>query len=271
MSAGTGTGAGTETSGGTGAAPSGGTGAAAGGKAAVLRALHHDRAADDPLVLPGPWDAASAKVFADAGFPALATPSAGISASLGHPDGQGTPPVEMFAAIRRITRAVDVPVSADIEAGYGLPARELVERLLEAGAVGCNLEDSDPATGTLRDPGAHAEFLAEVRAAAGDALVLNARVDTYLYGDDRTPGAVIARGRRYAEAGADVLYPILTPPQALGLIADGVGLPVNALCKAGGPAPRELGVFGATRVTFGGGLQHQAMDALRATAQALRG
>ncbi|WP_329369068.1 isocitrate lyase/phosphoenolpyruvate mutase family protein [Streptomyces sp. NBC_00669] len=247
------------------------SGTAIGGKAAVLRALHHDRAADDPLVLPGPWDAASAKVFADAGFPALATPSAGVSASLGYPDGQGTPPAEMFAAIRRITRAVDVPVSADVEAGYGLPAAELVERLLEAGAVGCNLEDSDPATGALRDPDAQAEFLAQVRAAAGDALVLNARVDTYLAGADRTPAAAIARGRRYAEAGADVIYPILAAPQALGLIAEGVGLPVNALCKPGGPAPRELGVFGATRVTFGGGMQHQAMDDLRVTAEALRG
>src|SRR5882757_2823923 len=93
--------------------------------AAVLRALHHGRAPHDPLVLPGPWDAASARVFADAGFPALATPSAGVSASLGYPDGQGTPPAEMFAAIGRIARAVDVPVSADVEAGYGLPAREL--------------------------------------------------------------------------------------------------------------------------------------------------
>src|SRR3954470_17278270 len=102
--------------------------------ASTFRALHEGRAVGDPLVLPGPWDAASARVFADAGFPALATPSAGISASLGYEDGECTPPDEMFAAIRRITRAVDIPVTADIEAGYGLPAAELVERLLEAGA-----------------------------------------------------------------------------------------------------------------------------------------
>ncbi|SEG78717.1 2-Methylisocitrate lyase, PEP mutase family [Actinacidiphila yanglinensis] len=239
------------------------------GTASALLALHHGRAADDPLVLPGPWDAASARVFADAGFPALATPSAGVSASLGYSDGHGTPPAEMFAAIRRITRAVEVPVSADVEAGYGLPAKELVERLLDAGAVGCNLEDSDPATGALRDPAAQAEFLAEVRSAAGDALVINARVDVYLHGTERTPAAAVARGLLYARAGADVLYPILAPPAQLAAIAEGVGIPVNALCKAGGPAPRELGVFGATRVTFGGGLQQQATDALRAVAEGL--
>ncbi|MDT7598632.1 MAG: hypothetical protein QOK26_709, partial [Pseudonocardiales bacterium] len=85
----------------------------------AFRALHHDRAADDPLVLPGPWDAGSAQVLADAGFPALATPSAGIAASLGYQDG-ATPPEEMFAAVARIVRAVSVPVSADLEGGYGL-------------------------------------------------------------------------------------------------------------------------------------------------------
>ena len=238
--------------------------------AAALRALHHGRAADDPLVLPGPWDAASAQAFEDAGFPALATPSAGVSASLGYPDGEGTPAAEMFAAIGRIVRAVNVPVTADVEAGYGLPPAELVERLLAAGAAGCNLEDSDPGGSGLKDPHAQAEFLAEVRAAAGDALVINARVDTYLRGQDRTPGAAVARGRLYAAAGADCVYPIMAPAPQLATIAEGVGVPVNALCRAGGASPRELGVMGATRVTFGGGLQQQAMEAVRAMAEGLR-
>lgn len=109
--------------------------------AAAFRALHHGRVPDDPLVLPGPWDAASARVCVEAGFPALATPSAGVAASLGYEDGQ-TPADEMFAAVARIVRAVDVPVSADVEDGYGLAPKELVERLLEVGVVGCNLEDS---------------------------------------------------------------------------------------------------------------------------------
>jgi 2-methylisocitrate lyase-like PEP mutase family enzyme len=234
----------------------------------VLRALHHGREPADPLVLPGPWDAASARVFADAGFPALATPSAGISASLGYEDGQGTPPGEMFAAIRRITRAVDVPVSADVEAGYGLPAAELVERLLEAGAAGCNLEDSDPAAATLADPGWQADRLAEVRAAAGSALVVNARVDTYLYGE-RTPAAAVERALLYAAAGADCVYPILAPTTHLTIIAEAVGVPVNALCKPGTLSPRELGVLGASRVTFGGTLQAEALSAVRSLATAL--
>ncbi|MFC4036371.1 isocitrate lyase/phosphoenolpyruvate mutase family protein [Streptomyces polygonati] len=238
------------------------------GKASVLRALHQGRAADDPLVLPGPWDAASAAVFADAGFPALATPSAGISASLGYPDGQGTPAAEMFAAIARIVRAVDVPVSADVEAGYGLPAEELVERLLDTGAVGCNLEDSDPVGRRLVDPREQADRLAEVRAVAGPELVINARVDTYLRGD-RTTAAAVERGRLYAAAGADCVYPILAPPTQLAELAERIALPLNAYCKPGGPSPRELGVMGATRVTFGGGMQQQALEAVKDLAAGL--
>lgn len=239
-------------------------------RAGLLRALHHGRTAGDPLILPGPWDAASARVFAEAGFAALATPSAGVSASLGYDDGQGTPPDEMFAAIRRITRAVEVPVTADVEAGYGLSARELVERLLEAGAAGCNLEDSDPVDRRLRDPREQADWLAEVHAEAGDALVVNARVDTYLRGE-RTPAAAVERGLLYAAAGADCVYPIMAPPTHLAELAERIPLPVNALCRAGGPSPRELGALGASRVTFGGGLQHQALDAVREMAAGLRG
>nr|WP_202451067.1 isocitrate lyase/phosphoenolpyruvate mutase family protein [Streptomyces sp. SID4948] len=233
-----------------------------------MRALHQGRAEDDPLVLPGPWDAASAAVFAAAGFPALATPSAGISASLGYEDGHGTPAAEMFAAIARIVRAVDVPVSADVEAGYGLPAQELVERLLAAGAVGCNLEDSDPVSRQLVDPQWQADRLAEVRAVAGPDLVVNARVDSYLRGD-RTTATAVERGRLYAEAGADCVYPILAPPTQLAALAEQIGLPINAYCKPGGPSPRELGVMGATRVTFGGGMQQQALEAVKEMAEGL--
>ncbi|CAG6397563.1 isocitrate lyase/phosphoenolpyruvate mutase family protein [Streptomyces cocklensis] len=241
---------------------------AVGTGADVLRALHHGRAAGDPLVLPGPWDAASARVFADAGFPALATPSAGISASLGYEDGEGTPPDEMFGAIRRIARAVDVPVTADVEAGYGLPAAELVERLLEAGAAGCNLEDTDPATGALVEPARQADRLAAVRAAAGSALVLNARVDTYLRGE-RTPAAAVERGLLYAAAGADCVYPILAPTTHLTTIAEALAVPVNALCRPGTPSPWELGALGVTRVTFGGTLHTEALESVRSIASAL--
>ncbi|WP_374936742.1 isocitrate lyase/phosphoenolpyruvate mutase family protein [Streptomyces sp. Ru71] len=235
-------------------------------KAETFRALHLRRSPGDPLVLPGPWDAASARVFADAGFPALATPSAGVAASLGYADGQ-TPADEMFAAVARIARAVDVPVSADVEGGYGLAPKELVERLLEAGAVGCNLEDSTD--GRLKDPHEHAEFLAEVRAAAGDRLFLNARIDTFVRGDG-DPERAIERAAAYVAAGADCVYPILAPVGVLPLLRAGIEGPLNMLAKAGeGPTPAELGERGATRITFGPGLQRRATKALEEIAKAI--
>ncbi|MET7305624.1 isocitrate lyase/PEP mutase family protein [Streptomyces sp. NPDC005134] len=235
----------------------------------VFRDLHHGRAAGDPLVLPGPWDAASARVFADAGFPALATPSAGVAASLGYEDG-ATPAAEMFAAVARIVRAVPVPVSADLEAGYGLPPKELVERLLDTGAVGCNLEDS--ADGVLTDPQRQADRLAEVRAVAGDQLFVNARVDTYVRGvpDGTDPETeTITRGRLYAAAGADCVYPIAAPPESLPRLAAAIPAPLNVFALPDGPTPRRLGELGATRITFGPGLQRQAMAAVRKIADRL--
>ncbi|GGU83320.1 carboxyvinyl-carboxyphosphonate phosphorylmutase [Streptomyces filipinensis] len=236
-------------------------------KADIFRALHLRRAQGDPLVLPGPWDAASARVFAEAGFPALATPSAGVAASLGYADGS-TPADEMFAAVARITRAVDVPVSADVEGGYGLAPKELVERLLEAGAVGCNLEDSDG--GVLKDPREQADFLAEVRTAAADALFVNARIDTFVHGD-RDPERAMERAALYVAAGADCVYPILAPADVLPLLRAGIQGPVNinARLDGEGPSPAELGALGATRVTFASGLQRKATAALREIADGL--
>jgi 2-methylisocitrate lyase-like PEP mutase family enzyme len=229
-------------------------------KAEAFRALHHGRASGDPLVLPGPWDAASARVFAEAGFPALATPSAGVAAALGYEDGQ-TPAEEMFAAVARIARAVDVPVSADVEDGYGLAPEELVGRLLDAGAVGCNLEDSRD--GRLLDAREQAEYLAGVRKAAGGRLFVNARIDTYLRGVT-DPDATIERAALYVAAGADCVYPIFAPPKALPLLRAGIEGPVNAHAGVGAsPTPAELGALGATRITFGPGLQLAATTALR--------
>uniref|UniRef100_UPI0035149CE2 isocitrate lyase/PEP mutase family protein n=1 Tax=Streptomyces calvus TaxID=67282 RepID=UPI0035149CE2 len=236
-------------------------------KADVFSALHRNRLPGDPLVLPGPWDAASARVFAEAGFPALATPSAGVAAALGHEDGH-TPADEMFAAVARIVRAVDVPVSADVEGGYGLAPKELVERLLEAGAVGCNLEDS--ADGVLKDPHQHAEWLAEVRAAAGDRIFLNARVDTFVRGVT-DPERAIERAALYVAAGADCVYPIGAPAGVLPLLRSGIEGPLNVHALPGeGPSPAELGELGATRITFGPGLQQRATAALREIAAGLR-
>ncbi|MBA2948247.1 isocitrate lyase/PEP mutase family protein [Streptomyces himalayensis] len=234
----------------------------------TFRALHHGRLPDDPLVLPGPWDAASARVFVEAGFPALATPSAGVAASLGYEDG-ATPADEMLAAVARIARAVDVPVSADIEGGYGLPPKELVERLLETGAVGCNLEDSHQ--GVLKDPRQHADWLAEVREAAGDRIFLNARVDTFIRGV-AAPERAIERAALYVAAGADCVYPIGAPVGVLPLLRAGIQGPVNVVAPAyAAPSSlAELGELGATRITFGGGLQHRATAALADFARRLR-
>lgn len=228
-------------------------------KVEIFRRLHRRPAPDEPLVLPGPWDAASARVFAEAGYRALATPSAGVAASLGYEDG-ATPAEEMFAAVARVARAVDVPVSADVEGGYGLAPKELVERLLEAGAVGCNLEDSDG--GVLKDPHQHAEWLAEVRYAAGDELFVNARIDTFVRGVD-DPEQAIERAALYTAAGADCVYPIGAPPKVLPLLRSGIHGPINMFALVGdGPSPAELGELGATRVTFGPGLQRRATSIL---------
>ncbi|MFJ9103867.1 isocitrate lyase/phosphoenolpyruvate mutase family protein [Streptomyces sp. NPDC102405] len=237
-------------------------------KVEVFRALHRGRLPDDPLVLPGPWDALSARVCEEAGFPALATPSAGIAAALGHEDGS-TPADEMFAAVARVSGAVGIPVSADVEGGYGLAPKELVERLLEAGAVGCNLEDSR--RGVLKDPREHAEWLAEVRYAAGDQLFVNARVDTFAYGDG-DPERAIERAALYVAAGADCVYPIGAPVGVLPLLRSGVQGPVNVLGRLDGegPSPTELGELGATRVTFGPGLQRRMARQLRESADRLQ-
>nr|WP_239157807.1 isocitrate lyase/phosphoenolpyruvate mutase family protein [Streptomyces sp. SID13726] len=261
--------------------------------------MHKGRLPGDPLVLPGPWDAASARVLEEAGFPALATPSAGVAASLGYEDGS-TPADEMFAAVARISRAVDIPVSADVEDGYGLPPGELVERLLEAGAVGCNLEDSH--RGVLKDPREHADWLAEVRYAAADRLFVNARVDTFACrapqaksgqgpeGADPTPGPAtgqatgpeqaaeqaaeqaIERAALYVAAGADCVYPIGAPAAVLPLLRSGIQGPINVggRLDGRGPSPTELGELGATRVTFGPGLQRWAALALQGMADELK-
>ncbi|MCI3276027.1 isocitrate lyase/PEP mutase family protein [Streptomyces cylindrosporus] len=236
-------------------------------KVEIFRALHKGRLPGGPLVLPGPWDAVSARVLEEAGWPALATPSAGVAASLGYEDGS-TPAEEMFAAVARICRAVDVPVSADVEDGYGLAPKELVERLLEAGAVGCNLEDSNG--GVLKDPREHADWLAEVRYEAGDQLFVNARVDVFAYGDG-DPERAIERAALYVAAGAECVYPIGAPTDVLPLLRSGIQGPVNVHGTLnGGPSPAELGELGATRVTFGPTLQRWAALAFKGMADELK-
>src|SRR5947207_1140905 len=149
----------------------------------LLRSLHRPGA---PLLLPNAWDVATARAVVTAGFPVVATTSGGVAATLGYDDHEGAPADEMLAAAARIARGVEVPVTVDAEAGYGMKPADLVAALRSAGAAGCNLEDTDHGGGTagrLRDPGRHAEWLGAVRRAAsadGYRLVVNARVDVFV-------------------------------------------------------------------------------------------
>ncbi|MFG1901668.1 isocitrate lyase/PEP mutase family protein [Micromonospora carbonacea] len=226
-------------------------------RADALRALHKS---GDPLVLPNAWDAGSARAVVAAGFAAVATSSAAVAESLGYADGEDTPVEEMFAAVARMVRAVPVPVTADLERGYGLRPAELVERMLAAGVVGCNLEDSDPRTGALYDAEEQADLLAAVRAAAdaaGVPLVLNARIDLYLRGAGDPAGRTaeaVRRGQLYRAAGADCVYPIfLAEPEGIAELVSAVPAPVNVGFKPGGPSLAELAALGVSRVSFGPG------------------
>jgi 2-methylisocitrate lyase-like PEP mutase family enzyme len=230
-----------------------------------LRSLHNG---PEPLVLPNVWDGATARAVAEAGFPAIATTSSGMSASLGWADGERTPVDEMFWAIGRIARCTDLPLTADIEAGYGLSPEDVVKRMLASGAVGCNLEDTDhPAGGqTLRDATAQAERLAAVKRAASSAgvdVVLNARVDVFL-----RPSASVAppieeavrRSRLYLEAGADCVFPIGVPDEAsiARLVAE-IGGPINVIAGfRGAPGVGRLGQLGVRRISYAGRLHHAA-------------
>lgn len=230
-------------------------------RAAALRALH---VPGKPVVLPNVWDAASARTVVAAGFPAVATASAAVAPALGFEDHEAAPVAEMFAAVARIVRAVDVPVTADLERGYGLPPAELAERLAETGAVGCNLEDSDPRTGAMVEADEQAEFLSAFRRAAPH-VVINARTDTLLRGNPATEegrrdllSEAVARGRTYAEAGADCVYALSL--QALSAetvreLVKGIGAPVNIAYGPGSPLSfADLAAAGVARVTFGPGL-----------------
>jgi 2-methylisocitrate lyase-like PEP mutase family enzyme len=242
-------------------------------RAERLRELH----GGEMLVLPNAWDAASAAVVAEAGFPAVATASNAIAAMLGYPDGEGAPWQEMFAAAGRVARAVSVPVTVDAEAGYLMQPRELVDRLLEIGAVGCNLEDSDHRAGGLADAEKHAEWLAGVRSAADDAgvpIVINARVDTFLPRSEIPEGErlteAIRRGRLYREAGADCIYPIgvRSRRDIAELVAELPG-PINGNTgeELDLATLRELGV---ARVSYGPRFYHAGLAGFRAAVQELR-
>ena len=235
----------------------------------LLRSLQRP---GDPLLLPNAWDVATARAVVAAGFPVVATTSGGVAATLGYEDHEGAPGDEMLAAAARIASAVDVPVTVDAEAGYGMEPAELVAALRSMGAAGCNLEDSDYAADTLRDPDRHAEWLRAVRQAASEddyPLVINARTDVFLHPflagagpgtqEELVPEA-LRRANAYLEAGVDCVFPItLWEPDALRHFMSDVRGPVNIVRLPQAPSLAELAALGVARVSWGILLHGEAM------------
>jgi 2-methylisocitrate lyase-like PEP mutase family enzyme len=207
-----------------------------------------------------------------AGFPAVATTSGGVAAVLGYEDHEHAPGDEMLAAAARISAAVDVPVTVDAEAGYGMDPAALVAALRDAGAAGCNLEDTNHAAGELREPESQATWLRAVREAAsalGYGLVINARIDVFLSallaGSDAPQRELLPdalrRARAYLDGGADCVFPIaLWETDALREFIAGAPGPVNILKTPRAPSLEQLAELGVARVSYGSLLQHEAME-----------
>jgi 2-methylisocitrate lyase-like PEP mutase family enzyme len=217
----------------------------------------------NPVVLPTVWDAWSARLAVDAGFAALTVGSHPLADSIGKADNEGMSFDDVLTRVAQITAAVDIPVSVDIESGYGLPAPDLIEGLLGVGAVGLNIEDTVHSEGQrLRSSGEHAELVAALRSAADAAgvhVVINARTDLFLRRDgadsDRIERAV-ARLTEAAAAGADVLYPVARhDPDTLRRLAAELPLPINAIALPDQDDPASFGPLGVGRISFGPFLQ----------------
>ena len=247
-------------------------------KADRLRSLHQGARI---LVLPNAWDATSARIFETAGFEAVGTTSAGIAAVLGYPDGQRISRDEMLLMVARIASSVDVPVSADIEAGYGVTIAEVVEtvrRTIASGAAGINLEDgTDLPERPLMDLDYQVALIAALRAAAhgaGVPLVINARVDIYLREVGAISGRfeqVVERANAYLAAGADCIFPIgLSDGVKIARLVQQVNGPLNILAGAGAPLITELEELGVRRVSFGSGLMRATLPLVRQMAESLR-
>lgn len=225
--------------------------------AAKVQTFHDLHAGPEMLVMANAWDAVSAQRVEAAGFTAIATTSGGVAQAVGYADHEAAPVEEMLAAAARIVRAVKLPVTVDFEAGYGLSPSEIARRLIDIGATGLNLEDTDHRGAGLVPAEAHVERLAEVKAQAralGVDLFLNARVDVFIQreGSKETQLAEgLRRARLYREAGADCIYPIgLSDPTAIRALVDAVQM-INITVWRGGPISVTAGSeAGARRATY---------------------
>jgi 2-methylisocitrate lyase-like PEP mutase family enzyme len=238
----------------------------------------HDRR--KTLLLPNAWDVASARIFEEAGFPALGTSSAGVAFALGYPDGQRISRDEMLAVVRRIAEALQIPVTADVEAGYGAKpedAAETAREVIAAGAVGMNLEDAiHDKPDALADLNLQIEKIRavnEISARAGIAFVLNARTDVFLaeIGPAETRLArAIERLNAYRDAGAQSLFvPGVKDKETIAQLVRGVHGPVNILATAGTPPLAELEKLGVARVSVGSGPMRAALGLVSRMARQL--
>src|SRR5215469_8484895 len=247
-------------------------------KADDLRALHSGR---EPLVLVNVWDVGSARIVEDLGFPAIATTSAGIAFSKGLPDGQKISSDRMMAAVAEIAQVVNVPVTADAEAGYGdrpEDAAETARHVITAGAVGMNLED---ATGRVEQPLTQRKLQVErihaIRERSAEMrvpLLLNARTDVYLLqvGDPaKRYDEAVERLQAYRDAGADCVFlPGLRDPETIRRFVSDLRCPLNILAVPGSPSIPELAALGVKRISLGSGPMRAALGMLRRLGQEVR-
>ena len=247
------------------------------GKAETLRALHLGK---KPLLLPNVWDVASARIVEAAGFPALATTSAGIAFGRGFPDGEVISAQRMLGAVAQIASAVRVPLTADVEAGYGTrpeDAAHTARGVIEAGAVGMNLEDgSGDAKHPLIELRLQLEKIHAIREAAqqlGVPLVLNARTDVYLLqvGDAaKRYDEAMRRLSAFRDAGADCVFlPGVRDAETIRRIVTDLACPVNILAGPGSPSVGELAALGVRRISLGSAPMRAAMGLLRRLAMEL--
>ena len=247
-------------------------------KAMGLRAMHRG---PKILLLPNAWDVVSARVLEDAGFGAIATTSAGIAFTLGYPDGEKISRAEMLARVGRVARAVKVAVSADVEAGYGPrpeDAARTAREVIEAGAVGMNLEDAtEDAAHPLAELPLQLEKIHAVREAAlktGVLLGLNARTDVYLLkvGDpEKRYDEAVRRLVAFRDAGADCVFlPGVTDAPTIERIVRDVQCPLNILAGPGSPTVPELEKLGVARVSLGSALMRATLGLVRKMAAELK-
>jgi 2-methylisocitrate lyase-like PEP mutase family enzyme len=232
------------------------------------------------LILGNAWDAASARIFEQAGFPAIATTSSGVAASLGYPDGQHISRDMLIEVVRHITRVVSHPVTVDIEAGFGKTIQEVlqtIELIIEAGAVGINIEDTTKVEERgLVEISYQVELLKAIQELSSSLdmpLVINARTDVFLLPSDDPATRLeqaVQRGNAYLQAGADCIFPIgASDAQTIGDLIRSINGPINILAGPTTPSIPELAQLGVARVSFGAGQMRAALGRLQRIAHEL--